>query len=663
MNNFKQNFSNIVKQKKWIGLLLIALFVVQFIINFYFNVNLIGNHMGYDSSWSYLKASLIWNEKALNSDIWVDQTSVFLDSSMTLAALLYGITGNLLVSYGVANEIVLVLVLLCIYSILNRLNINLEGKFFALNLVICPYLTNGFSVGNDLGYFNDLISGPAFYSLRALIVLLIVREFLVIRSIGKIDIFGYVSLFLCALAGASSGIFIIVMILLPYMLYEIECMFIKNNYKVLLKVEALYCYLGVILVFCGKIFAEHVLKITAIDASRTWTPLSKLWTNIGAPFLGLMKLLGVLPVEDTSISVLTEEGIYRLFPLFIFFVLLLSIVFAIKKISKGISIENGFIHFCINTVGLNFLIFGLFNAQYGSALFEERYLICTYMIVVILMSYYFQNIDKTLIFTQIVTVMLLVSLIGNDYVSDKKYVETTNESWQMAEIKEVVNSENAELVYFWGDEVNAVGRAMRVYDTKHVYKEIESSGGYHHWGDYKYYEDNGDYTGSTILIIPKGSGVVPDNILSQYTLIHELDWVSIYKCEYNPIDMVAGFMGDVSVDYPSTPGMNVQYGIFEGNSYISDGTAGYVMWGPYCSTNDGIYDFVLDYEIIEGGEATFDISIDNGTVQLGTCTLRPDERKITLPDIATATGHTLEYRIMCGDGTKIRINKVTILRK
>lgn len=663
MNNFKQNMSCIIKQKRWIGLLLIILFGVQFIINFYFNVRLLGNHMGLDSSWSYLKATLIWNEKALNSDIWVDQTSAFLDSSMTLASLLYGITGNLLVSYGIANEIVLVCVLLCIYSILNKLGINLEGRFFALNLVICPYLTNGFDVGNDLGYFNDLISGPAFYSLRALIVLMIVREFLVIRKNGKIDVLGYVSLFLCALAGMSSGIFIIVMILLPYILYEIECMFIKNDYKVLIKVEAIYSYLGVALVFCGKIFAKHVLNISAIDTTRTWTPLSKLWTNIGAPFLGFMKLLGVLPVDDTSVSVLSKEGIYRLFPLFIFFVALLSIGYAIKKLSKEISIENGFIHFCLNLVFLNFLIFGLFNAHYGSALFEERYLICTYMIVVILMAYYFQNLDRTLIFTQIVSIVLLVSLIGNNFISNKKYVETTNDSWQMADIGAIVNSEDAELVYFWGDEVSVLGRAMRVYDLNHVYKEIASSGGYYHWGDYKYYEDNGDYTGSTILIIPKDSEIVPDNILNQYSLIQELDWVLIYKCDYNPIDMVSGFTGKVSVDYPSTPGMNVQYGNFDGNSYISDGTAGYVMFGPFCTTKTGKYDFKLDYQILKGDSATFDVAIDSGTMQLGSCALDNSIQEVTISNVEIEEGHTLEYRVMCGEGTEIKINKVTIVRK
>lgn len=104
---------------------------------------------------------------------------------------------------------------------------------------------------------------------------------------------------------------------------------------------------------------------------------------------------------------------------------------------------------------------------------------------------------------------------------------------------------------------------MRTYDMNHVYKEIYNSGEYAHWGDYLYYEDNGEYTGSTLLVVPNDAAVVPENIMSQYTFIRRLDNVSIYKCEYNAIDAAAGITGERSVDYPFTSGMNVANGVFE----------------------------------------------------------------------------------------------------
>lgn len=663
VTNIRNLCVNIFTEKKLLEIGLIILFLVQFIITVYFNLFLIESHMGFDSSWSYLKAALIWNEKTLNSDIWVDQTSTFLDSSMPLAAVIYGITGRLFASYGLANMIVLCGILLCISSILRMAHINLKACMFALNLVICPYLVNGFYVENDLGYFSNLISGPAFYSLRALIVLLIIREWLVIRNKQKIDFLGILSIALCALAGVSSGVFIIVMILLPYILYEIESVFIENNYRILLRREAIYGYICLLSVCAGKILAQNILGITVNDVSKTWTPLEKFWTNLSAPILGFMTLLGVLPVSDDSIVVLSKEGIYHLFPMFLFLILILSIAYGIRCIVRNHTKENGLVHFVINIVVTNIFILGLFNANYSSVVFEERYLVCSYMVLIILMAYYIEHLNKKLIFSNFIEVLLFISLIGNDYISDKNYIENTNDYYQMPEILSFVNSQDAKLIYFWGDEINICGRAMRAYDLNHVYKEISNKGLYHHWGDYLYFEDNSDYDGSTLLVIPKDSDIVPDNIINQYTWMQDFEQISIYRCDYNPIDAVSGITGEVNVNYPSSPKMQVQYGEYVGNSYVTDGTAGCVMWGPYCKTYDGTYDFVLNYQILEGSDAQFDVTIDNGTEQLGVEKLNAENAEIRIENITLERNHTLEYRVICGDGTKIRIDKITIIKK
>lgn len=667
LNCIVQRLVDMVKNRKWIEVILLLVLLVQFLITIYFNLMLLENHMGHDSSWSYLKAALMWNEKTITSDMWVEQTNIFLDSSMPLASFIYGLTGMLLPSYGLANIIILMLILICIDGIMRKMNIELKGRLFALNLIICPYLTNGFNCRNDLGYFNDLISGPAFYSLRALIVLLIIREFIFIKNKGKIGLLGIITFFLCALSGASSGIFIIIMILLPYLLYQIECMLIENNVKILLKREAVYGYLCCISVFLGKYFAANILKIEAIDETRTWTPLSKLWTNIGAVFQGFMKLLNVLPVEETNVAILTDEGIYRLFPLAIFIVVILSFVYAGRKIAKDIKTEEGIIQFIINIVACNFIIFSLFNARYGAKIFEERYLICTFMAIVLLVAYYIQNLKVNHIYSTLICIVLLVSLIGNNYVSDKKYIETTNESWQMDEIYQIVSEGDAELIYFWGNSpFLPLARSMRVYDLERVYKLIMDNGkGYYHWGDYKYYDNNEDYKGTTYLVVDKANSDVPEHILCQYELVKELNYVLIYRSESNPIDIYAGFTGDVSFDYPYSTGVRLRNGTWEENYYVTDGTAGYAMWGPYVQTVDGIYDFTLNYEILEMGQesASFDVTTESGHTQLGIMELEPQNTQATISNVVIESGHTLEYRVYCGNGVKIKIKNIVITKK
>lgn len=91
---WRMNFKKGIRKPRPLELCLLIIFAVQLLMVLYFNIALLGEHMGYDSSWSYLKASLIWKENSLISGAWNDQTNVFLDSSMPLASLLYGITGN-----------------------------------------------------------------------------------------------------------------------------------------------------------------------------------------------------------------------------------------------------------------------------------------------------------------------------------------------------------------------------------------------------------------------------------------------------------------------------------------------------------------------------------------------------------------------------------------
>ena len=82
-----------------------------------------------------------------------------------------------------------------------------------------------------------------------------------------------------------------------------------------------------------------------------------------------MKLLGVLPVSDTSISVLSAEGIYRIFPIIIFCIVIISIGFFVFKIRNNLLEKDGVLLFLLNIILVNFLVFCLFNVRYGAELF------------------------------------------------------------------------------------------------------------------------------------------------------------------------------------------------------------------------------------------------------------------------------------------------------
>ena len=660
----RNEFNSLLKFKKALCIFLFVLLVAQFSLVAYFNLAQLSRHMDYDSSWAFLKSSLMWKEKAIRSDNWVETTNAFLDNSTPFASLLYGLTGNIFLSYGIVNTFIVLCMLLCVSRLLQTAGIKIVPRLFAYNLILCPYLTNGLNILNDLCYFYNLLTGAAYYNLRTLILFISIREYLVVRKKGRIDLAGYLSLLLCILAGISTGIFAIIMIFLPYMMALIERVLIKNDWKILKKPEALYGYLAVLFVFLGKQIGSRVLHIDTIDATRTWTPISQLWRNLGAPFQGLMKLEQALPVDADNVTILSQEGLHSVFPLGIFCFALIGIVFAVCRAFKDHESGNGAVLLLVNIVACNMLVLGLFNVRYSAVIFEERYLIGTYMAIILLVAFFLDCLKDGYIVSNLLSLALAVCLAGNDYVSDKTFIQTTNDSWQMQEISQLVGEQDTELVYVWGSSMSPMARCLRVYDMDHVYRIINDEGSFEYWGDYKYFDDNAEHSGKTVLIVSNNSDAVPETILSQFTLIQQLNSVSVYVCDYNPIDRVAGITGEVSIDYPSTPGMIVGDGEFEGNSFIAEGNGGFTMRGPLSLTVEGEYDFILDYEILEGSQAVFDISIEYGATILGGIDLDPALTSAAIQNVPVPAGFAgLEYRIRCGEGTRIKIDRVTIQRK
>ena len=244
------------KKLSAIGIILVLIFICQFAMLCYFNFTQLRNHTGYDSSWNFLRAALMWDEKAFFSPAWDETTDLSLDNLLPVVSLLYGLTGNILLSFGIANTLIILLLLLFIWKILARLDVQFNPRMIALNLVICPYLTTGYSQFNDLGYFSNVLSSASYYSVKVLFVLMIIYEFLKIVQDQKIGVLGWVLWPVCLLSGFSSGVYLIIIMFIPYIAYEIETAAIRNDWKQLIRKESIFAYLCCFFVFenfhCAK---------------------------------------------------------------------------------------------------------------------------------------------------------------------------------------------------------------------------------------------------------------------------------------------------------------------------------------------------------------------------------------------------------------------------
>ena len=518
-----------------VGIALVLVFVCQFAMLCYFNFTQMRNHVGYDSSWNFLRSALMWEEKAFFSPSWSETTDLSLDNLLPVASLLYGLTGDILLSFGIANMLMVILLLFLIWKISARLDIQFNARMIALNLIICPYLTSGYTQFNDLGYFSNILSSASYYSVKVLFVLMIIYEFLKIVQDQRIGALGWFLWPICLLSGFSSGVYLIVILFIPYIAYEVEMAAIRNDWKQLICRESIFAYVCCAFVFAGKILAMVLIDFIALDSSRSWTSLENLWTNFGAVIQGFMKLLQVLPVAANDQVVFSIRGALRIFILAVFTVIVIAVISVIWRTLKNMTEKNGARLFLVNIVLINFLIFGLFNVRYGTLLFEERYLVTTFFTMILMVALFFNELDDRKVLSTILSLAMTGSILMVDVHSDINYLETTNDEWQIDEIQELAESQNVGIVYFWGDDLTVIGRTLRACDMNRIYKELPDSGRWYiHWGDYTTYDNNEEYSGPTMLICPREKQLVPERVLAEYILLEELNQVEVYVSDHNP---------------------------------------------------------------------------------------------------------------------------------
>ena len=127
--------------------------VIEVILIGYFNLIKLRYYCEYDSSSYFLKAYEMYRQRTLFISDWVDQTSLYFDSPVPLAALLMNVFHNIFPSYGIANCMITAANIYLFHRILKDLDFPEMSRLVALAFFLCPYLTTPFDIVNDLGYY------------------------------------------------------------------------------------------------------------------------------------------------------------------------------------------------------------------------------------------------------------------------------------------------------------------------------------------------------------------------------------------------------------------------------------------------------------------------------------------------------------------------------
>lgn len=664
----EENKTLFLKRLSIKDLALIIVFLIfcwQIFMLGYINLTQMKYHIGYDSSSFYLKAVQMWEQKTLFVKNWAEQTNLYLDTTAPLAALFYGITGNIFFSYGLANFLCDIAIVGVAYSILKKLKASKMASLTCLNLIICPYFAYTFNNANDIGYASSILTAGNWYGVRMLVILLVIK--IVMDFEDKKDNIPYIvcATVLSFLCGLSSGYYILATVLVPVFVFFIIKLFIRNDIKVLFTKSIGFAIFESIVVVAGKIVAGKVLEFSSIDSRMVLVGLSDFWKNIGSIFLGMIKLLGGLEFSS-SIQILAKEGISYIFGLCIFVVCITAVVYFIMTALKDYDKKVGWA--LISTVAFfNIVMFIVVYTSYAESIFEVRYLCAIFIMFSFMVAYFIDSLDDRLILKGCGLAILIVSIAGKSY-SGYKYFNASKIDYDvMNALVESVHEEEGP-VYIWSAPFGIDARNLRVIDLERKYKYLATASTAHRWGDYIYYEENSEWEGATVLLSTQEEfAALPVYLQNIYIWKEKIGNFDIYTSEINKFDLVSGiFSEDRNIDFPYSSGVWNANGEFDENgAYVTNGTEGMAIWGPYANTEEGTYNFTLNYEVVSSDSEEvgyFDIYVNSKTV-MGKEAIKSGENSVMIENVTFSNDEDrFEYRCNMNAGAIVKIKSIYIER-
>lgn len=176
-----------IVEKCFIGfMLLFVLYESTMII--YLNLTQLSYHMGYDASVSYLMVNEIYKQKTIFLQNWVYTTTFCWDFPVPLAALFMFIFKDVFVAHGIANVVLVFLLVFLFVKVMDKLKMSLAAKLLVIIFLLCPYVDSEFANLNDLGYASCILTSASYYSLQMIISFALIYCFISMESGKKLTL-------------------------------------------------------------------------------------------------------------------------------------------------------------------------------------------------------------------------------------------------------------------------------------------------------------------------------------------------------------------------------------------------------------------------------------------------------------------------------------------
>ncbi|MBO4636899.1 MAG: hypothetical protein J5685_07110 [Clostridiales bacterium] len=504
-----------MKKKSLATYILFALFILQFLAIAFFNLTQLDKHIGIDTSTYFFQTIETWRQKSLILSDWEYQTTFAIDSPVPLAALFYGICGNVFIAYGLANTILSGVFLFVLFRLIRYFKMSDEAMLIVLNLAECLHFSDFFDNYNSLEYGSVLLIQNGAYVVKTIIALLIILSAVTFienkKNIPLLCVTG-VLVFICSM---SSGFWLFATVIVPMILWRVIKKALEKNWIGIFK-DKIFIFLAalVFVSFAGQYVMVVCLDHLTIDSTMNMVTLETFWDNIHAVVLGYLELTGSLPLHETS--VLSSDGIMMCMYLTVAVITIVAVIRYIKKIAEDEKVQSLY-----SVMFGNIALYLICNTLLGARFFEVRYLVVFYLLATIILGRFIDSDMFERFGRRQMLALITVTLFALNLYSDLLYYNKTINNARLNGIIASVKQCDVDTVYFYGLSNIVYARDLRALDSDNVYKLVIDDYYVYHWGDTL---RNDDWmTGSRKLIIydPAGETDLPAHVLEGSTVYSE----------------------------------------------------------------------------------------------------------------------------------------------
>ena len=461
------------------------------------------NHLDGDSSTQILKVMEMTKAGSLSLPNWNDTTSLLLDTPLMLAALLMPLFGNAFTAYGAGNILLLAAFVYALWQLLRRASCPLPLRLTALFLLLTPY-----SYTEVLGYANCMVVQSAHYLMRALYMAYLLYALVQLERREKG--FGHLVTWLFTLGlGAwialSSGLFLLLLVLLPVIAGFVLRAFAANRPRLLLGPGAAFLALNLLGFGAGYFVQRYVIHFASRDAVIAWNSYTEFLPNLSKVVQGYFKLTNALPAEG-GVTVLSGRGI----AFGIAFVAAMAVPAGVlvclwrfahrSAAARGAaSSVRGLLFACLlGIVGVDTLILTGASLAYGEQVYESRYLIFLFAAGVLLLALCLPWLKRAGGLYAPAVVLLAGVAAANAFLCDAGYIASPTYDFSTAQAVTAALDEaypDVRVVYMVSNDHDR--KVLRLADQSKVYRMVSSS---YNPGDYTYYQDGAGLENGSLLL-------------------------------------------------------------------------------------------------------------------------------------------------------------------